>query len=61
MDGHNERNSPKGAPNNTEMMFALLAQSEELRKGIQQGTTYDSIPLGTYWLNQRCFHVISNK
>lgn len=37
MDGHNEQNSPNGAPNNTEMLFALLAQSEELRKGIQQG------------------------
>lgn len=36
MDGHNEQNSPNGAPNNTEMLFALLAQSEELRKGIQQ-------------------------
>eukprot|EP00063_Salmo_salar_P009330 XP_013984165.1 PREDICTED: LIM/homeobox protein Lhx3-like isoform X1 [Salmo salar] len=34
MDGHNERDSPKGAPNNTEMLFALLAQSEELRKEI---------------------------
>ncbi|KAM4634604.1 LIM/homeobox protein Lhx3 isoform 1-T1 [Polymixia lowei] len=34
MDGHSERNSPKGAPNNTEMLLALLAQSEELRKEI---------------------------
>lgn len=34
MDGHNERTSPKDAPSNTEMLFALLTQSEELRKGI---------------------------
>lgn len=34
MDGHNERNSPKDAPNNTEILFALLTQSEELSKGI---------------------------
>lgn len=34
MDGHSERNSPKDAANNTEMLFALLTQSEELRKGI---------------------------
>ena len=36
MDGLSERNSPKGppaAPSNTEMLLALLAQSEELRKG----------------------------
>lgn len=34
MDGLSERNSPKDAANNTEMLFALLTQSEELRKGI---------------------------
>ncbi|XP_063067391.1 LIM/homeobox protein Lhx3 [Engraulis encrasicolus] len=34
MDGHNERTSPKDAPSNTEMLFALLTQSEELRKEI---------------------------
>lgn len=33
MDGHAELNSPKEAPNNAEMLFALLAHSEELQKG----------------------------
>lgn len=33
MDGHGERNSPKEAPNNTEMLLAFLSHSEELRKG----------------------------
>lgn len=36
MDGHGERNSPKEAPNNAEMLLALLAHSEELRKGNRQ-------------------------
>ena len=43
MDGKKEHNSPKGATNNTEMLFALLAQSEELRKGIPE--TYRTISL----------------
>ncbi|XP_059214159.1 LIM/homeobox protein Lhx3 isoform X1 [Centropristis striata] len=34
MDGNSERNSPKEAPNNTEMLLALLSHSEELRKEI---------------------------
>ncbi|XP_064164530.1 LIM/homeobox protein Lhx3 isoform X2 [Anguilla rostrata] len=34
MDVLNERDSPKRAPGNTEMLFALLAQNEELRKEI---------------------------
>lgn len=33
MDGHGERSSPKEAPNNAEMLLALLSHSEELRKG----------------------------
>lgn len=33
MDGHGERNSPKEAQNNAEMLLALLSHSEELRKG----------------------------
>ncbi|XP_029300815.1 LIM/homeobox protein Lhx3 isoform X1 [Cottoperca gobio] len=34
MDGHGERNSPKEAPKNTEMLLALLSNSEGLRKEI---------------------------
>ncbi|XP_061119716.1 LIM/homeobox protein Lhx3 isoform X1 [Conger conger] len=34
MDVLNERDSPKGASSNTEMLFALLAQNEELHKEI---------------------------
>lgn len=33
MDGHGDRNTPKEAQNNREMLLALLSHSEELRKG----------------------------
>ncbi|MEQ2209840.1 LIM/homeobox protein Lhx3 [Xenoophorus captivus] len=36
MEGHGERNCPKEAPSNTEMLLALLSHSETLRKGCNQ-------------------------
>lgn len=48
MDGQAERNSPKDAQTNAQMLLALLSHSEELRKGNHERKYDISFPHYSY-------------